>query len=119
MGIAYNDGVFTETLRFSGMFTDATHSITITVDPGNRHTGIAGSGVVVSGSGGNPTIGIEADYVTVESNLTTLLVSLEMSRLELAQRMLCSRGKIDGRKFRGGYLSGELLRLNEIAVYDL
>ncbi len=48
-----------------------------------------------------------ADYVAVKANLTTLFVSLEMSRLELAQRMLCGRGRIDGRKFRGGYLSGE------------
>jgi replicative DNA helicase len=46
-----------------------------------------------------------ADYVTVESNVPALFVSLEMSRLELAQRMLCARGKIDGKKFRGGYLS--------------
>jgi replicative DNA helicase len=36
-----------------------------------------------------------------------MLVSLEMARLELGQRMLCSRGRIDGRKFRGGYLSAE------------
>jgi len=48
-----------------------------------------------------------ADYVTVESNVATLFVSLEMSRLELAQRMLCGRGRIDGKKFRGGYLSGD------------
>ncbi len=48
-----------------------------------------------------------ADHVSVESKVTTLFVSLEMTRLELAQRMLCSRGKIDGRKFRGGYLSAE------------
>jgi len=48
-----------------------------------------------------------ADYVSVKANLTTLFVSLEMSRLELAQRMLCGRGRIDGRKFRGGFLSGE------------
>lgn len=48
-----------------------------------------------------------ADYVAVEANASVLFVSLEMARLELAQRMLCARGKIDGRKFRGGYLSGE------------
>jgi len=48
-----------------------------------------------------------ADYVSVHSSVTTLFVSLEMSRLELAQRMLCGRGRIDGRKFRGGFLSGE------------
>jgi len=46
-----------------------------------------------------------ADFAAVESNVTTLFVSLEMSRLELAQRMLCSRGRIDGRKFRSGFLS--------------
>ncbi len=48
-----------------------------------------------------------ADYVAVQANVGTLFVSLEMSRLELAQRMLCGRGEIDGRKFRTGYLSGE------------
>ena len=48
-----------------------------------------------------------ADFVTVKSGVPTLFVSLEMSRLELAQRMLCARGKINGNKFRGGYLSGE------------
>jgi replicative DNA helicase len=47
------------------------------------------------------------DYVTCEAGSSALFVSLEMAQLELAQRMLCGRGKIDGRKFRGGYLSGE------------
>jgi replicative DNA helicase len=48
-----------------------------------------------------------ADRVCVDSNTTTLFVSLEMARVELAQRMLCARGKINGKKFRGGYMSGE------------
>ena len=48
-----------------------------------------------------------ADYVTCEANAVALFVSLEMAQLELAQRMLCARGKIDGRKFRGGTLSGD------------
>ena len=48
-----------------------------------------------------------ADHVAVKSNVTTLMVSLEMARLELGQRMLCARGRIDGRKFRGSYLSAE------------
>jgi replicative DNA helicase len=48
-----------------------------------------------------------ADYVTCEAGASALFVSLEMAQLELAQRMLCARGKIDGQKFRGGYLSGE------------
>ena len=46
-----------------------------------------------------------ADHVSVNVGITTLLVSLEMSRLELAQRMLCAQGKINGNKFRNGYLS--------------
>jgi replicative DNA helicase len=46
-----------------------------------------------------------SDYVATESNVPTLFVSLEMSRLELAQRVLCSRGKIDGNKFRSGFIS--------------
>lgn len=48
-----------------------------------------------------------AEHVTVKANVPTLFVSLEMSRQELAQRMLCSRGKINGRKFRSAFLSAE------------
>ena len=46
-----------------------------------------------------------AEYVSIEANVPTLFVSLEMARLELAQRMLCSQGKIDASKFRSGFLS--------------
>ncbi len=45
-----------------------------------------------------------AAHVAVEANVCTLFVSLEMARLELAQRMLCSRGKIDSSKFRSGHI---------------
>jgi replicative DNA helicase len=45
------------------------------------------------------------EYVAIKANVTTLFVSLEMARLELAQRMLCSQGRIDANKFRSGYLS--------------
>ena len=48
-----------------------------------------------------------ADHVAVEAQGCVLFVSLEMARLELAQRMLCARGEINGKKFRGNYLSGE------------
>jgi replicative DNA helicase len=48
-----------------------------------------------------------AEYVAIESNVCTLFVSLEMAKLELAQRMLCSQGKIDASKFRSGFLSGD------------
>ncbi len=48
-----------------------------------------------------------ADHAAVEAGTVTLFVSLEMARLELAQRMLCARGRIHGNKFRSGYLSSE------------
>lgn len=48
-----------------------------------------------------------ADHVAVELNAGVLFVSLEMSRLELAQRMLCARGRINGTKFRSGFISSE------------
>jgi replicative DNA helicase len=48
-----------------------------------------------------------AEYVAIEANIPTLFVSLEMARLELAQRMLCSQGRIDANKFRTGYISSE------------
>ncbi len=46
-----------------------------------------------------------AEYVTIECKLPTLLVSLEMAKAEVANRLLCSQGKIDAHKFRAGYLS--------------
>jgi replicative DNA helicase len=46
-----------------------------------------------------------AEYVAIEANVPTLFVSLEMARLELAQRLLCSQGRIDANKFRSGFLS--------------
>jgi len=48
-----------------------------------------------------------AEYVAIEANVETLFVSLESARLELAQRMLCSQGRIDANKFRTGFLSKE------------
>ncbi len=48
-----------------------------------------------------------AEHVAVKAGVPTLFVSLEMSRQELAQRMLCSRGRINGRKFRSAFLSAE------------
>jgi replicative DNA helicase len=48
-----------------------------------------------------------AENVAIESQIPTLFVSLEMARLELAQRMLCSQGHIDANKFRSGFLSAQ------------
>jgi replicative DNA helicase len=46
-----------------------------------------------------------ATHVSLKEKTPVLFVSLEMSRLELAQRMLCAHGRIDGRKFRSGFVS--------------
>lgn len=48
-----------------------------------------------------------AEYVTIHADVPVLFVSLEMARLELAQRMLCSQGRIDASKFRRMVLSGK------------
>ena len=48
-----------------------------------------------------------AEYIAIEAGVPTLFVSLEMARLELAQRLLCSQGRIDANKFRSGFLSGD------------
>lgn len=48
-----------------------------------------------------------AENVVIKSNVPTLFVSLEMARLELAQRLLCSQGRIDANKFRSGFISKE------------
>ncbi|MDZ7618870.1 MAG: replicative DNA helicase, partial [Patescibacteria group bacterium] len=47
-----------------------------------------------------------AEHVAIHENVPTLFVSLEMARVELAQRILCSQGRIDAGKFRSGFLSG-------------
>ena len=46
-----------------------------------------------------------ADHVAVIQKKTTIVFSLEMARMELAQRMLCCRGRVDAHKLRAGYLS--------------
>jgi replicative DNA helicase len=46
-----------------------------------------------------------ADHVAIAGLRTTLFVSLEMSRLELAERMLCGHGRINGHKLRNGFIS--------------
>jgi replicative DNA helicase len=48
-----------------------------------------------------------AENVAIFSRLPVLFVSLEMGRMELAQRLLCSQGKIDGSKFRSNILTKE------------
>jgi replicative DNA helicase len=46
-----------------------------------------------------------AENVAIDQGVPVLFISLEMARLELAQRMLCSQGRINANKFRSGMLS--------------
>ena len=71
VGIAYKDSVFTTVgepnVTIDGSTTDATHTITLTADPGNRHYGIAGAGVILDGGAATDSaVLILDDFVTVE-----------------------------------------------------
>lgn len=47
------------------------------------------------------------EKVAIDSGHPTLFVSLEMSSLELCDRLLCSRAKVNGNRLRNGQLSNE------------
>ncbi|GAF74533.1 unnamed protein product, partial [marine sediment metagenome] len=48
-----------------------------------------------------------AEHASLSTNVSTLFVSLEMSSLELADRMLCSAARVDSQRLRNGTLSQE------------
>ncbi len=48
-----------------------------------------------------------AQHAAIKSDAVVGIFSLEMSAESLAIRMLCSEAKVDGQKFRTGYLSNE------------
>jgi len=45
------------------------------------------------------------EHVALEAGVPTLLVSLDLGRLEIIHRMLCCQGKVDAHKFLSGFLS--------------
>lgn len=56
------------------------------------------------------------EAVAVESQAPVLFVSLEMAAIELADRMLCSRAKVNGHRLRNGTISNDdRRRLVEVA----
>jgi hypothetical protein len=73
VGIAYEEGgasgVFGP-LLIQGATTDAAHTITLTADGSNRHTGVSCApgtcAIVDNGSATSPAIQVEDEYVTVE-----------------------------------------------------
>jgi replicative DNA helicase len=46
-----------------------------------------------------------AEYACVQKNIPVAIFSLEMSKEQLVQRMLCSQAKVDAHKVRTGFLS--------------
>src|SRR4051794_30632502 len=48
-----------------------------------------------------------ARHVIVEEHLPVFFVSLEQSRIELAERLLAAQARVDSHKLRKGHLSGE------------
>ncbi len=78
---------------------------------------------------GNPGMGKSAAALQVamraaEDGLGVLLFSLEMSRASIVKRMLSYRARVDGAKWRAGYLNQEertriLKAFNEIANWPL
>jgi replicative DNA helicase len=48
-----------------------------------------------------------ARYVAVEDNRPVFVVSLEQSRIELAERLLCCQARVDSHKLRKGHLGSE------------
>ncbi|MEX2140841.1 MAG: replicative DNA helicase [Pirellulales bacterium] len=48
-----------------------------------------------------------AEYVSLELKVTTLFVSLEMSSLELGDRLLCSAARVNGHRLRNGTISND------------
>jgi hypothetical protein len=68
VGVAYNDGTFSPTagIVINGSTTDSTHYMTITVADGQRHTGVAGTGVVVD------AISVTGDIFALEDEYTVI-----------------------------------------------
>ncbi len=48
-----------------------------------------------------------AEHVSIEMEVPVLFVSLEMGAIELAERLLCSRAKVNGHRLRNGSISND------------
>lgn len=75
----------------------------------DRHNGMRPGELIILAArpsmGKSALAGCIAKNAAMEFGKSILFVSLEMSRLELGERFLCSHGKIDAMKFREGKLS--------------
>jgi replicative DNA helicase len=99
------------------------------VDLDERLAGLQNSNLVVVGA--RPSMGKTsfalgiAQYAAVHGRVPVLLFSLEMSHLELTQRMLCSEAQVDATRMRNGRLlesdwpkiSNAIGRLGDAPIY--
>ena len=75
----------------------------------NMTSGLQKSELVIVA--GRPSMGKSAlavsiaEYVGIEQKKGVAMFSLEMSKEQLVQRMLCSQARVDAHKVRGGFLS--------------
>jgi replicative DNA helicase len=81
------------------------------IDLDDRTAGLQNSELVILAA--RPSVGKTslalgiARHVAVEEKLPVFFVSLEQSRIELAERLLCCQARVDSHKLRKGHLGGE------------
>jgi replicative DNA helicase len=81
------------------------------IDLDDKTAGLQNSELIIIAA--RPSVGKTAmalnitHHVTVEENLPAFFVSLEQSRIELAERLLCCHARVDSHKLRKGHLSSE------------
>jgi len=80
----------------------------------DRHNGMRPGELIILAArpsmGKSALAGVIAKNAAMMFDKSVLFVSLEMSRLELGERLLCSHGRIDAKDFREGKLSPEQSR---------
>jgi replicative DNA helicase len=81
------------------------------VDLDEKTAGFQNSELIIVGA--RPSVGKTAyalsltRHIAVEEGLPVFFVSLEQSRIELAERLLCSQAKVDSHKLRKGHLNSD------------
>jgi len=91
-------------------------------------SGLQDNALVIIGArpaAGKTAFGLNIATNVAISGLPTLIFSLEMSQLELSQRILCSEARVDSRKVRNGQLNDQdwtrinqgLGMLDELQIY--
>jgi replicative DNA helicase len=96
-----------DTLSISGIPTGF-------IDLDNITAGLQNSELVILAA--RPSVGKTAlalnivRHIVVEEQQPVFMVSLEQSRIELAERLLCCQARVDSHKLRKGHLSPEDLR---------